>query len=205
MQKLGSIIAFVLGAGMGSAATYFIVKDRCEKIAFAKAEEEIQQVKEAFRPKSEKQNIDIPSEEKDVKAEMLSVLHKTRTDYSKIVKENGYSEEKKEDEEEMSMIDGEIIIEPDNRDDVIGFGLDPYDVEFATLYADGYLVTSNDHIIDIEMIGGKEALEHFGEGDDPELLHVRNVLYEIDYEIDRDDRTYAEVSGKDPSDLPDID
>lgn len=204
MNRLSNLIMFILGGAVGSGATYFILKDRMA----TEMDIELDNIRSAYEKKHKEDKTNI-SEEKpmvDTHSVVKEITNKRPiTDYSKIIKEEKYIV--KEEEEQMSPIDGEIIIEPDNHEDegVVGFGLEPYDTVFATIYADGYLVDDTDHIIDIDMIGGKETLEHFGEGDDPELLHVRNVLYEIDYEIDRDDRTYAEVSGKDESELPDLD
>lgn len=203
MNKLTGILLFILGAGIGSGATYYILRDRFEE---EQAEREAQ-IKSAYDAKylkeedeTAKENVE-PSINISLKESMMA-NKKDITDYANIAKREGYIEKK----EEKNMIDGEVIIEPDNYDGLVGFAEPPFDVVFATIYADGYLVDSNDNIIDIdEQIGGRETLEHFGEGDDPELLHVRNNLYEIDYEIDKDDRTYAEVSGKDPADLPPID
>lgn len=203
MSKLSNLFMFVLGGVIGSGTTYFVLKERMT----SEMDIELEQIKNAYNKKYEENDSNIAKEEpkNNIQSTVKEFTNKKPiTDYSKIIKEENY---KKEEEKEMSPIDGEIIIEPDNHEDegVIGFGLDPYDTVFATIYSDGYLVDDADHIIDIDMIGGKETLEHFGEGDDPELLHVRNVLYEIDYEIDRDDRTYAEVSGKDVSELPELD
>ena len=203
MNKLGGLLIFILGVGVGSGATYYLVRERFE----AEQNERVEQIKAAYDAKYKVEKPEEKEEKSDSKMTLKQSMlanKKNITDYTNIIKSENYIE-KQEEKEEMS-IDGEIIIEPDNHDDIVGFGLDPFDVVFATIYADGYLVDSSDNIIDIEeQIGGRETLEHFGEGDDPELLHVRNNLYEIDYEIDRDERTYAEVSGKDPSELPVLD
>lgn len=206
MNKLGSLLIFALGVGLGSGASYFYLRDKFEQEQ-AEREEQLKAAYDAKYNLEDKVTVEVAEEEALPKVnislkESMMANKKDITDYANIIKKENY--ENKQEEESMP-IDGEILIEPDNHDDVIGFGMEPFDVAFATIYADGYLVDSNDHIIDIDMIGGKETLEHFGEGDDPELLHVRNNLYEIDYEIDRDERTYAEVSGKDPADLPDLD
>lgn len=208
MNKLSGLLIFMLGIGVGSGTTYYILRDKfdaeqAEREAQIKAVYDEKYRKDDTKP--EKDEVKEPVNETITNSSLKEAMlarKKDIKDYTNIVNKEQYTEEK----ETNSMIDGEILIEPDNHDDVIGFGLDPYDVVFATIYADGYLVDSSDNIIDIdEQIGGRETLEHFGEGDDPELLHVRNNLYEIDYEIDRDDRTYAEVSGKSPSELPPID
>lgn len=220
MNKIGSLLLFVLGVGIGTGATYFVLTEKHNN-DISELEETIKTAYDAKYGnkvnKEEEESTDIQIEHSGMdevakiyeamekkKNETLPIKTKEKVDYSKIVKEEKYTTEEKE----MGLIDGEIIIEPDNFDEseVVGFGMPPFDnVVFATYYADGYLVDSEDHIISIERIGGEESLKHFGEGDDPELLHVRNTLYELDFEIDRDERTYAEVSGKDPADLPDPD
>lgn len=200
MNKLGSLLIFALGAGLGSGATYFYLRDKFEQEQ-AEREEQLKAAYDAKYNIADKVTVEVAEEGAQPKVnislkESMMANKKDITDYANIVKKEEYSEQK----EEERVIDGEIIIEPED------FGEDPFDVVFATIYEDGYLVDSNDNIIDIdEQIGGKETFEHFGEGNDPDLLHVRNNLYEIDYEIDRDDRTYAEVSGKNPADLPSID
>lgn len=221
MNKLGGILLFVLGTGIGSGVTCYVLSEK-HKTDISELEETIKAaydakyVKKDTKPEEEKteepvlDDIARTYKAMEKKKNETLTLKKEMVDYNKIVKEEKYTSDEEETvkEKEMGLIDGEIIIEPDNYDEreVVGFGMPPFDnVVFATYYADGYLVDSEDHIISIERIGGEEALEHFGEGDDPELLHVRNVLYELDFEIDRDSRTYAEVSGKDPADLPDPD
>lgn len=200
MNKIGSLLIFALGAAIGSGATYYYMRDKFES---EQAERE-EQLKAAYDAKYTVTKEEVTEEKEEPKVDINQSLKETMmankrtiTDYSNIIKKENYD---KQEEKNVSMIDGEIIIDPED------FGEDPYDVVFATIYSDGYLVDSNDNIIDIEeQIGGEETFEHFGEGDDPDLLHVRNNLYEIDYEIDRDDRTYAEVSGKDPADIPSLD
>lgn len=207
MSKLSGLLMFALGAGVGSSAMYFYMRDKFD----AEQSEREAQLKAAYDIKCNSTKVETTEEKKEepyvqINRELKETMIKEKksiTDYANVIKKENYVE--KQEEEDMP-IDGEILIEPDNHDDVIGFGMEPFETVFATIYADGYLVDSDDNIIDIDdKIGGVETLEHFGEGDDPELLHVRNNLYEIDYEIDRDDRTYVEVSGKNPADLPPID
>lgn len=204
MNKLGGLLIFMIGAGTGASIAYYVIDKRYKE----EIEDLERQIKESYDALEDTESEEVEentepekSSAKDISTLKTQMLANKREiiDYANIVKEEKYTEEVKED---TSVIDGEIILSEDIED----FGEEPYDVVFATIYADGYLVDSNDHIISLDMIGGEEALEHFGmDEDNPNLLRVRNTLYEIDYEIDKDDRTYAEVSGKDPADLPDMD
>lgn len=200
MNKLSVFLAFAFGVTVGATGTYIYINDKYNK----QLEHDLEELKG---------NLECPDMiDEEIDEEEVPVINPARapkpsiyTEYDKIIKKE--AEEKKQEEEEVAtqIEDENIIIEPDFQDGLVGFGEGEYDTVFATIYADGYLVDDMDHCIDIFDIGGREVLEHFGEGDDPELLHVRNELTKTDYEIDRDERTYQEVSGKSEAELPDLD
>ena len=74
-----------------------------------------------------------------------------------------------------------------------GYSAQPLDYFADGILADGWGVE-----LDIEETIGEESLEHFGEYAD-DLLYVRNERKEIDYEVTKDPRTYAEAVQTNPN------
>lgn len=72
-----------------------------------------------------------------------------------------------------------------------------------TYYADGTLADDEDDILeDIEETVGLDFASHFGEYED-DTVFIRNDRLRCEYEIQRDNRTYKEVTGIDPNDTED--
>jgi hypothetical protein len=72
-----------------------------------------------------------------------------------------------------------------------------YDKVFLDYYADNILADEMQNKIEasvFEKIIGKNFANHFGEKDDPEVLHIRNSKLTTDYEITKDPRLYSEVT-----------
>lgn len=194
-----SFVAFIAGAGIGSAVTYIILRKKFDELNA----KEIAEVKAMYVNRSDDDGEVIKFEDKMneamTKAESQediakkAVNKKDIMNYNKIVQ----TEYTKKEEKEVN-IDAEIELYPDD------FGEDN-EVIYATHYEDGYVIDDDDHMVDIDLIGGKETLEHIGEGDNPDILQVRSNTYNLDYEIVFDDRTYAEVSGKDVPDISEED
>jgi hypothetical protein len=71
-----------------------------------------------------------------------------------------------------------------------------YATETLTYYADGVLTDFLDNVIEnVDDVVGEESLEHFGEYEE-DTVFVRNDHLMTGYEIQRDNRTYAEVVGE---------
>lgn len=187
MSKVKGLIIFVIGAAVGSAATWRFAKKKYERIA----EEEINSVKEAFS-KREQDTADV-----EIKAETQPIIDASlkKVDdkpdifaYAEILKNESYVPE------ETKMIENEPhIISPDE------FGeFEDYDTISLTYYADQILVDDwGDKIDDVDDIVGTESLTHFGEYED-DAVFVRNDRLKCDYEILMDERTYSEVQKERP-------
>lgn len=190
---ISNLFIFAVGAAIGSAVTWKMVKSKYEKIA----DEEIRSVREAYaQEKIGKQfskgfnngftGVQEKSSElgKTIKSEndrLRSILDKNDyTDYSNV---------KKEREEDQDMC-GPCVISPDE------FGENEYyETNSLTYYADGVLTDELDDPMDdetIEWVVGRESLDHFGEYEDDSVF-VRNDRLETYYEILADSRTYKEV------------
>ena len=187
-DALTKVLIFVVGAGIGSAATWYIAKTKYEQIA----NEEIESVKQHYKMKAAGEalvkgfengckNIDEPLKERA--DEIIETVKEYRDLASKYLSKEG-----KEEEED---VEKPYVISPDE------FGeMDDYETESLTLYSDGVLADDTGNIIDdVEGIVGKESLTKFGEYEDDSVF-VRNDARKCDYEILADDMTYDEAYGE---------
>lgn len=176
MKKGLYLLTFAVGAVAGSAASYFVLKKKFEKIT----QEEIDSVKEKFSykfaEKPEKAEVEEKSEVAEVKEEDVKT-------YNDILKSNNYGNEEVV-KEQPSYI---RIISP------VELGEDEYySVVGLTYYADNVLADEEGNIVDVEETVGAYALTQFGEYDE-NAVHVRNTKTETDYEVLLDERDYSEV------------
>ena len=172
---LSNVITFAVGAAIGSAVTYKLIKKKYESIA----EQEIAEMREYYREKKLASQQSEPVVEEKTDEEM--------DEYKAIVDERGYATGSLK--KEVSDMDEPRVISPDE------FGELEYDTVSLTYYEDGVLADDMDESIsDIEDLIGNDALNHFGDNeDDPDAVYVRNDRMKIDYEILRDPRPYSEV------------
>ena len=181
MNTLNKALWFAAGVAMGSVVTWKLVKTKYEQMA----QEEIEFVKERFEKKygevkeNTSDDIMLPGyNEKPSISEYASMLDELK--YSK--------EAKTENEEDENMEDEPYVISPDEFDEH-----EDYEVETLTYYADGVLTDWYDEPIeDVEDYIGKDALNRFGEYE-KDTVYVRNDIHKSDYEIQRDNRNYADV------------
>lgn len=170
------LLSFAVGAVAGSAASYFVLKKKFEKIT----QEEIDSVKEKFSYKFAEKPEKAEVEEKSEAAEEKEEDVKT---YNDILKSNNYGNEEVV-KEQPSYI---RIISP------VELGEDEYySVVGLTYYADNVLADEEGNIVDVAETVGAYALTQFGEYDE-NAVHVRNTKTETDYEVLLDERDYSEV------------
>ena len=186
---LSKTIIFAVGAAIGSAVTYKLVKDKYERIA----QDEIAEMREYYRKKHE------PMEEEFVEPEesIVKITDADKRDYAAIVSrytndiseitEKGGVEAMEDDDEEYD--DKPVIILPEDFGEIAD-----YDTVTLTYYADGVLEDENCDIIeDASDLVGDDFAEHFGEFEE-DSVHVRNDKYHTYYQILQDIRTYAEAN-----------
>lgn len=188
MNETGFVM-FLVGATAGSVATWLCLKRYYERIT----QEEIDSVKAAFverKPaitniaKSEKQ------EENQHKVD-ISNLKPDLVNYKAKLQEEGYTnytEHSKKNTEEKK--DEPYVISPDD------YGEDDNYTQISLVYyaGDGVLTDDEDEIIEyIRDTVGEDFAEHFGEYEDDSVF-IRNDLLRCDYEILRDNRSYADVA-----------
>jgi methyl coenzyme M reductase gamma subunit len=179
-------VIFAVGAAVGSAVTWKLVKDKYEKLA----QEEIDSVKEVFsKRKSETESQD-ETEEPETGKDVMS-KDSTIVEYADLLRKQGYNNNlnKKGKEKESDEMKEPYVITPDEF-------VDGEEYEKITLiyYADNVLADEDDDLVNnVEDIIG-DALSHFGEYEE-DAVYVRNEQLRAEYEILKDLRTYAEVCG----------
>ena len=201
-SKSARFLAFVFGAAVGSIATWQFVKKKYEQLA----QEEIDSVKEAFKPATDDAEDEPVKEEVPARSEPQN-NKPSLTEYTSKLKEQGYTnysdmkaeETDKEEADDMPMDpDRPYVIQPED------FGeKDDYEKLSITYYADCVLADDEDIIIDdVEDTVGYDSLNHFGEYEDDSVF-VRNERMKCDYEILLDKRKYTDVVKLKPHQLED--
>lgn len=211
-KKVLSILMLTVGAAIGSAVTWKVVKTKYEQIA----QEEIDSVKgeyanlmQTLRNKLQESIATSDSADQDVaeveeedgeyypddderdfieKEKQQIEYYKLTTKYRSTDGEKNDKEGGNGNEDEVQCINGPYVISPEEfASSPPGYNAQPLDYFADGILADGWGVE-----IDIEETIGEDALNHFGEYDD-DIVYVRNERTEIDYEVSRDPRTYEEA------------
>lgn len=185
------ILAFALGAAVGTAASWRILKVKYEQIA----QEEIDSVKGYYSEKYAQKEKTESEKEETTSDDAESKLDEKYSDYSTILDGNRYSRASYNVEKKTVGVPGETpyVIAPEE------FGeMDGYSTISITYYADQVLADDADHIInDVEDTVGFDSLTHFGEYEDDSVF-VRNDRRKCDYEILLSQRKYSEVLKEKP-------
>lgn len=200
MSKI-NFAMFLAGATVGAAGAWFYCKRYYEQIA----QEEIDSVKAAFaerKPdilKNKEPNKD--STDNKQKADMAK-LKPDLVDYAAKLQAEGYTNysahsEKNNKNEEEEIVEKPHVISPDEYGDC------DYTLISLTYYSDGVLADDDDEIVeDIDKTVGADFAEHFGDYE-MDSVHIRNDHRRCDYEICKDNCTYAAVTGIDPDNMED--
>lgn len=184
---LNKVIVFVAGAVIGSAVTYKFVKNKYERIT----QEEIDSVKETYAHKNLGENVGkdftedrevIKNEVREIKDIVDSEVNRLKT----ILDENGYVDYSTPKGKEATTMNP-YVISPDEFSEN-----EDYETESLTYYLDGILADDRNNIIDIDVVVGRESLNHFGEYEDDSVF-VRNEELKTDYEILLDTRRYSDI------------
>lgn len=185
MNKLSYLLTFAAGALIGSAATWYFVKDKYEKLA----QEEIDSVKETFKKSYEDQEVKHEEEIHEVEKKYYNSLAQNYG-YEKKSRPETILEE--DEEEEVKKMDEPYVIKPYEFGDYIDYE------QISLLYfADGVLADEDtlDVIDDIEETVGEYFADHFGEYEE-DSVYVRNDAKRCEYEILKDERQYKDVASK---------
>ena len=193
---------FLAGVTVGAAGAWFYCKRYYEQIA----QDEIDSVKAAFAERkpdalknARKDYEDNSNESNKQKADMAK-LKPDLVNYAAKLQEQGYTnysnldDGKKKNEEDETVVDGPYVIPPEE------YGVRSYTTIGLTYYSDGILADDEDERVEnIEDTVGADFAEHFGDYEE-DSVHIRNDRRRCDYEICKDNRTFAAVAGVYPDD-----
>lgn len=179
-NKILNVVIFAVGAAIGSAVTWKLVKTKYQQLA----DEEIASVKEVYsrRNKEKKEDVTI------VKGEI------SLEDYKKMLGDLKYGLEQEEStsegkEEAAVVVDFNepYVITPEE------FGEnEDYETVSWTYYADEILADeANNAVSDFDNTVGDDFFNHFGEYESDSVF-IRNDKTKTDYEILLDLKTYAQ-------------
>jgi hypothetical protein len=171
MKVLIGIVSAVGGALVGAAATYIVMKKKCDK----RINTEIESVKKAYG------SYIVGADLANVSSETVEETVPEVVEEPKPVAPKRYSS----DATKETVVDEPYVISPSE------FGSEE-DYECITLqyYADEVLADDWDEIIDDwEEVAGKEFYKKFGEYED-DVVYVRNKRLKCDYEICRNEQYY---------------
>jgi len=202
--KTKMILIFTFGAVVGSAVTYFVVKEKIEEFYEELIQEELDSIRKNVTPSSEKlDTAPVNSEEEFVKSTEkykniaaqygVPILHPVK---------NAYPEEDFDDTEEESD-EEEFQRDPILNDEPYVITIDQFTNEKEyfdkiTLYyydEDEVLADDNEEEIgDVNDLIGEDALSCFGSDDyDEDQVFVRNEPLETDFEIVRLSKSYSDM------------
>lgn len=183
-NKIVGFSMFVIGAAIGSFATWQYTKKKYEKIA----QEEIDSVKEVFQGRFTK-----PGNYEQQTAANNAKSKPAINEYISVLEKHGYDHYSETEKKEATTVTNPRVISPTEFDDN-----EDYDKISLTLYADNVLADENDEPVDdVDEVVGEDSLGHFGEYEEDSVF-VRNDDKQCDYEITKDLRNYSDVVGTMP-------
>lgn len=201
MSTLSKVIILAVGAAIGSAATWMILKTKYKK----ELDEEVEAIKEHYKKKVQviedaantlhdiyrgTDNTDAVEPNKEPKEENQTI---SGDRYRKVLEDHKYSHDEPCYDDYAN--EHPYVITPDQ----FGNDTDEYDLISLNYYADKVLADDwNDPIEDIEATVGEESLNHFGEYEE-DVVYVRNERLRVDYEILRSNLRFEDVIKDDPS------
>lgn len=179
------LFIFAAGVVAGAVAGAYLVKDKI----MADAKQEINEVREYYKEKAEKQEnkeeetkVEEQEETKVEEKEEYKELTKKYVDYSKAVEVN---------EKYVKPEDEPYTINPEEFGDKEDEG---WDTMVLTYFADGVLIDDADEVIeDPDVVVGLDNLKIFEEFPDATCVYVRNEVWRTDFEILRDDWKWSDL------------
>ena len=179
-NKILNVVIFAVGAAIGSAVTWKLVKTKYQQLA----DEEIASVKEVYSRRNKEKKEDVTIVKNEISFE----------DYKKMLGDLKYGLEQEEStsegkEEAAVVVDFNepYVITPEE------FGEnEDYETVSWTYYADEILADeANNAVSDFDNTVGDDFFNHFGEYESDSVF-IRNDKTKTDYEILLDLKTYAQ-------------
>ena len=188
---MNKAIPFVIGVAAGSVVTWLITKDYYKRIA----DEEIESVVQRFKDRPVMSSgLSIVEPHTDTESITTTASYTINDgEYKQLLEDNGYSTEPGDENYAVFMGDGDevtppFVIAPED------FGDEGYETKSFKYYIDSVLTDDEGEIVsDPESVIGT-ALSKFGAYGEEDSVYVRDIEAEIDYEILKDDRAYADLN-----------
>lgn len=217
-QKITNVLIFAVGAAVGSAVTWKILKTKYDRII----QEEIDSIKDVFTSdyivdQDIDENEEMPVDDEDDAGEWFTnSAHQINWEDLEDLDEEDDDIEYDKDPDYLGAKYASIIENYTNKEGGVEMGSKPYVISpydygvlddyhqiELTYYADEILEDSDGEIVkDPEEILGDYALRSFGDYE-PDSVHVRNDMLRADFEILRDPRTYDEARSIGPGRVDD--
>lgn len=196
-MKLSHVIAFVAGAAVGYFAANYLLKDKYEK----RFQQEVSSTIEAFKTNKNdehKKDDEVTYNNEKLKAVSDEVVVADIKEYAKNIGKHDYSEVKDDKPSEENKDDNidhtkPYVITEEEVDAYMNYSITQWNY-----YADGVLTDENNEVVeDVSTTIGKEAFEYLKKTSES-AIYVRNDLLELDYEILKNEMTYAELLEEKP-------
>ena len=218
-KKLLTVLVFTVGAAIGSAVTWKLVKIKYEQIA----DDEIASVRDEYKDlmikmkknlqdsveyeepqEDEEDNEDeeypddderdfAEKEREQVEYYRMTSKYRSARDEESDDEDNEEGGKWDQNEDEVPYINGPYVITPED------FSSSPpgYNAQPLNYFTDGILADDWGMILDLDETIGDDAVNHFGEYVD-DIVYIRNERNEIDYEVTKDPRTYQDMQRTNP-------
>lgn len=204
--KFINVVVFAVGAAIGSAVTYAVMKPKYERM--------VQEEVDAFKRDFVECMTDMQAhsdDEEECEDEDEERPRQINWDELEDLDEED-EEEDDEDLNEYEAIARQYVSEEGGAETVAKepYVISPYDFDengFRTMeltyYADEILEDEDHEIVtDVDDLLGKGSLNTFGDYEEDSVF-VRNEKLRIDFQILKDPRTYEEATGKRPERVTD--
>lgn len=186
-------LSFVIGLAIGvvSSALYFR----------GKTQEEVDEVRSFYLSKVGENEATENTEAETVEEKVFREFNATKPeirDYINTLRERKYVDYSKTAEPDDSSAKVPDVIADPYVISIDDFGQEEgYDTITLTAYSDGTIANyADDELEDPESTIGEDILSKFG---DEDVVYIRNDRLKADFEVVRDNRTYAEVVGDSPT------
>ena len=192
-----NVFVFVVGAAVGSLATWLYMKNKVDLLGADLNDLEEYYVRCDEYDSEEESPEDVEDEESH--DETVNGLHVKPNimEYAKRVQEQGYVDysgnpKSATKPKEVDDVERPYVISPEE------FGEIGYSTMSLTYYNDGVLTDEDGDIIeDVDDIVGRDSLDTFGDYEEDSVF-VRDDRKKTDYEILADERNYSDVFKTDP-------
>lgn len=186
-MNAGHLLAGVVGAAIGSGVTFIFCKKSFEK----QMDIEAAAFRASLEEDDDEEAVDISEKEKGIE-EIEEIVEKAREkeDYYKIASkyQKETRKENSKDEKESEWASKVYWI----TEEEFGSDHDNYDSYCASFYSDGVLADDiHDHEVEPEKIAHLDIRAEFDKG--AELLYIRDDDVSAEYEIQYDERTFAQM------------